>query len=64
MRPIPRHGWFYSLRTPRRGSAGHLALSVLVGRGKPIHDTIVLSSPNDLLTLRSYARGQGERPTL
>ncbi|MGO9148461.1 MAG: DNA-methyltransferase [Acidimicrobiales bacterium] len=49
---------------PPRGSAGHSALSVLVGRGKPIHDTIVLSSPNDLLTLRSYARDQRERSTL
>jgi site-specific DNA-methyltransferase (adenine-specific) len=49
---------------PPRGSAGHSALSVLVGSGKPIHDTIVLSSPDDLLTLRSYARGQGERSTL
>jgi site-specific DNA-methyltransferase (adenine-specific) len=49
---------------PPRGSAGHSALSVLVGRGKPIHDTIVLSSPDDLLTLRSYACGRRKRPTL
>jgi hypothetical protein len=48
---------------PQPGSAGHSALSALVGRGKPIHDTIVLSSPDDLLTLRSYARGQRKRPT-
>jgi len=49
---------------PSRGSAGHAALSVLVGRGKPIHDMIVLSSPDDLLTLRSYARGQRKPPAL
>ena len=49
---------------PQRGSSGHSALSVLVGRGKPIHDTILLSSPDDLLTLRSYARGQRKRSTL
>ena len=48
---------------PPRGSSGHSALSVLVGRGKPIHDTIVLSSPDDLLTLRSYARDQRKRST-
>ncbi len=41
---------------PQRGSTGHSALSVAVGHGKPIHDTIVLSSPDDLLTLRDYAR--------
>lgn len=48
---------------PPRGSSAHSALSALVGRGKPIHDTIVLSSPDDLLTLRTYARAQRKRPT-
>jgi site-specific DNA-methyltransferase (adenine-specific) len=47
---------------PTRGSAGHSALSTLVGHGKPIHDTIVLSSPAGLSALRSYARGERKRP--
>jgi site-specific DNA-methyltransferase (adenine-specific) len=49
---------------PPRGSAGHSALSALVGRGRPIHDTIVLGSADDLLTLRRYARGRRKRPVL
>jgi site-specific DNA-methyltransferase (adenine-specific) len=43
---------------PPRASAGHAALSALVGPEKPIHDTLLLSSPEDLVTLRGYARGQ------
>jgi site-specific DNA-methyltransferase (adenine-specific) len=49
---------------PPRGSSGHSALSVLVGAGKPIHGMIVLSSPDDLVTLRSYAQGRRGRSAL
>ena len=44
--------------TPPPGNAGHTALSALVGERKPIYDTLVLSSPDDLVTLGSYALGR------
>jgi site-specific DNA-methyltransferase (adenine-specific) len=42
---------------PPRNSAGHAALSVLVGTERPIRDAIVLTSAQDLQRLRRYAQG-------
>ena len=47
--------------TPK--SAGHGALSVLLGPARPIHDVIVLSSTDDLERLRQHGRGRQDRPT-
>jgi len=46
---------------PAAASAGAAALAEMTGPRKPIRDVIVLSSPDDLLRLRAYARGRANR---
>jgi hypothetical protein len=47
---------------PARGSAGHAALKVVTGPGRPVLDLIELLSSNDQDRLRSYAlRGRPDR---
>lgn len=40
---------------PARNSAGHRALAVVSGPGKPIFDVLTMQSPEDLRRLRSFA---------
>ena len=47
---------------PARGSAGHAALEVLKGPGRPVFDLVELLNANDQERLRSYAlRGHPDR---